>query len=370
MRPDRGPEVDPTAPITEQASAWWMLLNEGEPTAADHRAFAEWVNKSPERVAAFLQAARLTLALSSGKTRWPDTRIEDLIRAATDSRHDVGRLPHASDHGEHAARTSSALQARRATLPMAPRTAFATIAVIVFAVLALGFYWHLRPQRFETAIGEQRSVVLGDGSLVTLNTASAIEVRITQERRIVSLLAGEALFQVAPERARPFDVASGDTTVRAVGTQFNVDRRASGTTVTVVEGRVAVLATRANPQSAAESKPLQAGEQLTLSPLRPRQIVHTDVATAIAWTQRKLIFEHRRLGEVADEFNRYNRQIIDIRSDELRSQEVTGVFQANDPRPFLKFLARIPGVTIDVSADHSRFVVTQQNERTTARDAK
>jgi len=84
------------------------------------------------------------------------------------------------------------------------------------------------------------------------------------------------------------------------------------------------------------------------------------VATAIAWTQRKLIFEHRHLGEVADEFNRYNRQLIEIRSAELRSQEVTGVFQANDPGSFLTFLSRLPGVTIQQSADHSRFVVTQE----------
>jgi transmembrane sensor len=308
----------------------------------------------------FLQAARLTHALSAGNTRWPDTRVEDLIRAAMDSRHDVGHLP----------QTSSAVRARHATRSKGRARVLAAIAAMALAVLTIGFYWQLRPQRFETAIGEQRSVVLGDGSLVTLNTASVVEVRITKERRIVSLLAGEALFQVAQDRTRPFDVTSGDTTVRAVGTQFNVERRASGTTVTVVEGRVAVLTTPASKQTAAESKPLEAGEQLTLSPLRPRQIVHTDVTTAIAWTQRKLIFDRRRLGEVAEEFNRYNRQVIEIQSAELRSQEVTGVFQANDPGAFLRFLARIPGVTIDISADHSRFVVTQQNEQVSARDAK
>jgi transmembrane sensor len=81
---------------------------------------------------------------------------------------------------------------------------------------------------------------------------------------------------------------------------------------------------------------------------------------ATAWTQRRLIFEHRQLGEVAEEFNRYNRQVIEIQSAELRSQEVTGVFQANDPASFLTFLARLPGVTIENSADHSRFVVTQE----------
>jgi transmembrane sensor len=370
MQPDRSNEIDPTAPIAEQAAAWWVLLNEGEPTASDHRSFGEWVKKSPERVEAFLQAARLTRALSSSNTRWPDTPVEDLIRAGRDSRHDVAHLPHASEHGETLAKSSTAAHARLSSLPRAWGLRIAMIVVMAFAVVAISFYFPLRPQRFETGIGEQRSVVLGDGSLVTLNTASAVEIRITKDRRLVKLLAGEALFQVAHDVSRPFDVTSSDTTVRAIGTQFNVDHRATGTIVTVVEGRVAVLTTGGSTRTAVESKPLEAGEQLTLSPRRPRHVVRTDVAAAIAWTQRKLIFEHRPLGEVADEFNRYNRQVIEISSDPLRSQEVTGVFQANDPTSFLSFLARIPGVTVDISADNSRFVVTQQNEPASVQEAK
>jgi transmembrane sensor len=220
---------------------------------------------------------------------------------------------------------------------------------------------HLKPQRYETAVGEQRSVVLSDGSLVTLNTASAVEVRFESNHRLVRLLSGEALFQVAHDAARPFDVTTGYTTVRAVGTQFNVDRRATATTVTVVEGRVAVLTASENATNDAQNRlPLEAGEQVVVSPQRARQVVHADVATAIAWTQRKLIFEHRRLAEVADEFNRYNRQIIDIHGDSLRDQQVTGVFQANDASSFLEFLARTPGVTVAISSDRSRYVVSQQ----------
>lgn len=95
-----------------------------------------------------------------------------------------------------------------------------------------------------------------------------------------------------------------------------------------------------------------------------------DVATAIAWTQRKLVFEHRRLGEVAEEFNRYNRTVIEIRSEELRAQEVTGVFQANDPGSFLAFLARIPGVAVNSARDERRFIVTQESPNTTVQQSK
>jgi transmembrane sensor len=189
---------------------------------------------------------------------------------------------------------------------------------------------------------------------------------MAKDGRRVRLLTGEALFQVAHDVTRPFDVTAGDTTVRAVGTQFDVNRRANGTTVTVVEGRVAVFTAPEGKQSAGAARlPLEAGEQLTVAPRAARHPVRTDVATAIAWTQRKLVFEHRRLGEVAEEFNRYNRQVIDIRSAELRNQEVTGVFQANDPASFLTFLSGLPGVTVTDSADRSRFVVTQEAQNTT-----
>jgi transmembrane sensor len=366
MQRDRHNEVDPTAPVTEQASCWWVLLNEGEASPAERRAFAEWVSRSPERVAAFLQTARLTQALESKATSWPDTSADELIRAARAMPSGIANFPPGSRQESHPSgrlvTPVRAFQGRRVT-------AFAALAAIAVAAFAAGLYIYLAPQRFATSIGEQRSIVLSDGSIVTLNTSSRVEVRMSRDHRVVRLLAGEALFQVAHDALRPFDVTAAETIVRAVGTQFNVDRRPAGTTVTVVEGRVAVLTAPDEGQGGVSARlPLEAGEQLTLSPQRGthRTPVHANVATAIAWTQRKLIFEHRRVGEVAEEFNRYNRTIIEIRSGELGSQEVTGVFQANDPGSFLAFLARIPGVSIVVSPDNSRVVVTQETASTTS----
>jgi transmembrane sensor len=349
----------PTTAVTEQASHWWVLLSEGEPTAADHRAFAEWAVKSPERVEAFLQAARLTQALGSSETQWPDTPATDLIRAAVTSRHEVATLPLAARNDTSTAASTSRWLALVASV---------AIAAILGSVAWVFFY--TGSQRFETAIGEQRSVVLSDGSLVTLNTSSSIEVRMLTDRRTVQLLAGEALFDVAHDTARPFDVVAGATTVRAVGTQFDVDRRPRATTVTVVEGRVAVITSSSDFRPAHESRlPLAAGEQVTLGPRVSSRPVRADTGTAVAWTQRKLIFAHRQLGEVAAEFNRYNRQSIDIRSAELRSQEVSGVFQANDPGSFLTFLARLPDVRIEKSPDNLHFIVTLESHSVVTHDA-
>ena len=78
-------DIDPTLPIAEQAAEWWVLLHSDAASAADHREFGEWVARSPERVAAYLQTARLSSALQSDTVRWPDTPPEALIREARQS---------------------------------------------------------------------------------------------------------------------------------------------------------------------------------------------------------------------------------------------------------------------------------------------
>jgi transmembrane sensor len=94
---------------------------------------------------------------------------------------------------------------------------------------------------YATTLGEQRSLALNDGSTVQLNSLSKIRIRYSQYERTVDLVEGQALFHVAKDSTRPFIVYSGQTRVRAVGTQFDVYRKADGIVVTVVEGRVAVL---------------------------------------------------------------------------------------------------------------------------------
>jgi transmembrane sensor len=153
-----------------------------------------------------------------------------------------------------------------------------------------------------------------------------------------------------------------------VGTQFNVDMRSTGTTVTVVEGQVAVDKISSNSivgaqirhggtGNASEALILGANDRIVITPSglgAPQHAVN--VAASVAWTQRQLMFEHRPLSEVAEEFNRYNKDRIDIDSAELKRQEVTGVFEAKDPASFVAFLSSIPGVEIREGADGTHIV--------------
>ena len=336
-------EAESAIPISEQAARWWVLFNEPGAQLPEQREFAEWVARSPERVEAYLRVARLHQALGSGDVRWPTTSAEELIREAKASNGEVRQLPY---------RVRGQInQSRR------PRV---WLQVAAGLLLAFASTWYVlsRPQQFQTKLGEQRSVMLADGSRITLNTASKVEVDLHKGSRRIRLVEGEALFEVAHEPNRPFDVRVGDVTLRAVGTQFDVDLRLRSTTVTVVEGRVAVdaggggrggagAAAGAEVVSGAGAQVLEAGDRLVIRGSVAGVPQHgVNLAAALSWTQHQLVFEKRPVGEVAEEFNRYNRRHITINDAGLRMQEVTGMFQSNDPDSFVSFLSGIPGVRV------------------------
>lgn len=322
--------------VAEQASYWWAVFRGRDASPEEYRQFREWFMQSPERIAAYLRVARLERTLTGPALKWPDVPAGTLIRAAKAAPEEVVRLaPPAPRSGARPHR--SVLNARRG---------WALAAALLLAVLA-GWYVLLQPQRYESALGEQRSFSLKDGSRVTLNTASKIEVRLKSTHRVVRLLRGEALFEVAHDPSRPFDVVTNHTVVRAVGTQFNVYQETEQTIVTVLEGHVAVVARPALV--------LGAGERLLITQdgVMTRE-EGVNVTAATRWTRNQLIFVRRSLGEIADELNRYNRDRIEIRSPTLQSRKITGTFRANDAGSFVAYLAGIPGVSVESSraGDH------------------
>jgi transmembrane sensor len=186
--------------------------------------------------------------------------------------------------------------------------------------------------------------MLADGSRVTLNTNSRIEVRLRADRRIIELVRGEALFEVAHDAQRPFDVQAGDVVARAVGTQFDIDKREKRTVVTVVEGRVAMTVAGA---PSGQLPVLVAGDRVVIDGAGSSKLEHgVSSIEATAWTQHQLVFKRRPLGEITDEFNRYNLGRIEIRDPSLQQQEVTGTFRSDDVASFVAVLAGIQGVHV------------------------
>ena len=247
---------------------------------------------------------------------------------------------------------------RRSRAPSARsgrRPALAAAAVVLLASLTALFVWidADKVRSYSTGIGEQRTIQLLDGSTVELNARSKVEVRLSDRRRDVALIEGQALFRVAKDKQRPFVVRAGEAQVRAVGTEFDVYRKQTETVVTVVEGRVE---TYPGSGGRAAAIVISAGEQLTVLPHSVTKPTRADTVAATAWVQKRLIFEETPLSEVAEEFNRYNRRPLTIDDDELKRLKISGVYSSIDPASLINFLRNQNSIRVIETEDQVRVV--------------
>jgi transmembrane sensor len=195
---------------------------------------------------------------------------------------------------------------------------------------------------YATHVGEFQRVSLGDGSTIELNTDSEVRVRYTSNERHVDLTRGEALFHVAKNPTRPFDVDAGETTVLAVGTAFSVrlhdEKRVDQVDVVVSEGRIAI-----NPPS---SQTYSAG---TVATVRNGRVDATtlssdDITGRLMWTTGRLVFQGEKLGDVVAEINRYNERKLLVNDPDISGLRIGGNFQATDPEGFARALDRTFGI--------------------------
>jgi len=373
------------AQIYEEASEWLVDFRTGDVDQDARGRFEAWLNISPEHVRAYLELVAVWEDVSRVDAQ-RDVSVDALIERARGTTNLVS-LERRSRAKPAAVRSPT--YANRRTLIAA------SMVLVVFALgaatIALKHYQH---PVYTTDIGEQRSITLPDGSIVELNARSRISLNFNEHERDVGLLDGQALFRVAPNKARPFIVTAGPTRVRAIGTQFDVDRKRTATVVTVLEGRVAIVgeaeetaspaamsapsamsgpsatsAMSAAATGAAAPLELGAGEQVAIAPslpCRPPTSCSTlpphpraaNLAAATAWTQRRLVFDSTPLNDVVEEFNRYNTRQLVIEGAGLEDFQVSGAFSSADPTPLLRFL-RAQG-TVRVTESRDRIVITQE----------
>ncbi|MBM3851948.1 MAG: DUF4880 domain-containing protein [Verrucomicrobia bacterium] len=211
-----------------------------------------------------------------------------------------------------------------------------------------------------TEVGAQRALDLPDGSVVHLNTDSRVEIAYTSDQRQVRLLRGEALFEVAKDRSRPFVVSTGSVQVRAVGTAFNVRLRSQAVEVVVTEGSVRVenpatpAAAPVRSSAAPSANLLTAGQKLTVdltspatAPSIPVTVTPAAVKRALAWQQQRLEFDSAALPEMVAEFNRYSRHQLVIADPRLEQKRFGGSFPASDHRTFVRLLETHFGVVAE-----------------------
>jgi transmembrane sensor len=377
--------------IYEEAAEWVVELG-SSPDAQARQRFDQWLSTSPEHVRAYLECAAIRETAEAGPRATPQ-EIEALIeRARLSSAANVIPFVAPQPSSEPVPLKRASAGTRGSWLARSSRRArFGAAAAVVLAVVGASTGYFMTHDVYATAVGEQRSILLADGSTIDLNGRSKVRVHLDNETRAVDLMEGEALFRVAADKARPFVVSANDRRVRAVGTEFAINRRQRTLLVTVVEGTVAVsmpmiparsptapggspnnqrVAPRGAGSAVAALAPssdeilLDAGQQLALSLAEPAagDALPTpravDVDDAIAWTRRRLVFDSTPIEDVVAEFNRHSSRSLVIQGDDLRDFHISGAFSSTDVDPFVRFLRAQPGV--EVIEEPDRIVIVHR----------
>jgi transmembrane sensor len=338
--------------ILDEASNWFIDFRAGDIDAQARHEFHQWLRRSPDHIQAYLDIAS-TYAELPAPTANGEIDVQGLIdkaRSSADLNVVPLKVPPLKVPGSGVSGVSGLSPSERAIT----KNVLAIAASLVLTTLALTSWFYIQHDTYSTDIGEQRSLALADGSTIQLNSRSRIRVRYTDDERRIDLIDGQALFQVAKNPHRPFIVHVNDTQVRAVGTQFDVYRKQSGTVVTVLEGRVAVIPPLHEVERPGEAPILIAGEQLTVPAVTPADArvqtaakpVVVNPNTATAWTQRQLIFENASLSDVAEEFNRYTERPIKIECTDpcFSDFHISGTYSSTNPESLLRFLRLQPGI--------------------------
>jgi transmembrane sensor len=360
------PPIQELSPqILDAASHWFVEFNEGRVEASDSEQFVQWLRVSPEHVRAYLQISSHWEDARALETTRHKASIEELIALG---RREVHVLPLERDvHSLFPPGPLAELAVSAKPQNNALRFRFfAMAASVLLAACALWLY--SQRNLYTTGIGEQRFVKLTDGSTIDLNSRSRIRVSYGGQHRDIELLEGQALFNVAKDATRPFVVHANQTRVTAIGTQFDVYKKATGTIVTVVEGKVAVSSVNDSASEATadtrvvvsdtrpETRPpakvlLSAGEQMTVTRAALAPPTRADVEAATAWTEKQLIFRASPLTDVVEEFNRYNDRQMTITDPQLEVLRISGVFSSTDPDSLLRGLEAQGTFTIRETAD-------------------
>jgi transmembrane sensor len=273
----------------------------------------------------------------------------------TDIWQEVGGLTRAQIH-------SALSDSPRRADPWGRRAARAAMALTTLCLAAV-FAVVLWPgETYSTGVGEQRVIVLADGSRMTLNTSTQTRVRLTDSQRSVTVEHGEALFEVAKDASRPFVVSMADAQVVATGTAFLVrstprsESAGEAFGVTLLEGQVIVQRSAGVVQSPLSAPVVMApGERLrvgqssgTPSPGSAQARVdrpHLD--HLLAWQRGFAILDNTPLPEAIADMNRYSKvQIMLADSATLRSLRISGSYRTGDNKGFAQAVASLYGLIV------------------------
>jgi transmembrane sensor len=323
-----------------EAAARWFALRRRKPDCIEEQQFTEWLEADPVNRHAYDQVTRSweISALASADPTVVQMRT-DALMARPPRQRDYSRL----------------------------WGALATAALVLIAFTGISFTHpgflgsagdvaaadrdHIV---LRTGIGERATATLADGSTVVLNTSSVLEINYSTLRRDVRLVAGQVLFKVAHDAARPFVVAAANHEVVAVGTEFEVRLDGEKVRVALLQGRVRVEPIvghrdRADEQAVAVMAP---GEQLVASSAG-MVVKPANVEELVSWKSGRVRFDNTRLADAVAEMNRYSRTRITIDPD-AADVRITGAFRTGQSYSFAQTIGEAFPVKVEQSGDTIR----------------
>jgi len=326
--------------IDDKAANWAARLDAGQLDAEEDAAFRAWVGSDTRCFGALARAQAVLVGSGAAVT------LADAI----------------------AARRQLVQPNRRWVLGGAAAGCLAAVGLAITMTGRSG----ARSLHFSSEIGELRHIPLVDGSRLTLNTDTALDVDYTENRRTIRLLRGEAFFEVAKDEARPFIVEGPKAQVRTVGTTYSVRlTEPEEMKVLVATGRVAIeTAGRAGDAFAAltrfwradpvdgDAVLVDAGQEARIRPggsggngtlVTVTALAKDGTARALLWRDGKLYFEGETLAGAVAEFARYSYRRIVVRDGALANARISGLFAADDPEGFARAVALSLGARADTT---------------------
>lgn len=348
--------------VESEALAWIAQLNGDDVSEKDLAAFREWVNRSPAHQKEIKEISELWMGLNVL------TVMDEPIRQA--------------DKVSKRLRKSTARKHRKRRIIIPALAGAMAMSLLMISPLlrsddTAGSTYEANmnvPLVFKTAKGEHQTHSLEDGSVITMNTDSHLEVDFTQGQRDVRLLKGEALFSVAHDERRPFLVFANDGIVRAVGTEFSVHIKDNAIDVLVSEGSVEL-------STLEPTKPASVTSQATASVTKVASLgiikaghtaqiknsqasisnVSEDVIDAeLSWRVGRLDFAGEGLEEAIEEYTRYSDLKIIITDPRIKDIRLGGSVPIGQPDKFLSYLEVSLGLKVE-RAENSRIYLSKAN---------
>jgi transmembrane sensor len=302
--------------VQAEAAAWLARLHADDRSLADEKGFQSWIGESSAHMAAFDVVTATWEAAGAAARRVKDAKQNTLRNIR-----------------------------RRAVLGGIGTLAVAGATFSVWRSAQAGIY--------ETDVGEQKHIILQDGSYAFLDTSTCIKVDFNDRFRNVDLERGRANFRVAPDPKRPFVVDAADRKISAFSSDFDVSRSGDDVSVVLVAGLVTVAHGGAVER-------MQTGQRLVTGPARSLKIDRPNLRPLLAWQTGQAIFENETLAQAVAEMNRYSSVNLELADPAIGKLRLSGVYRVGDIAAFAYSVSHLLPVSVREAGGHMELVADQK----------